>query len=656
MNADVSASAAIAYSKLNLTTSIVNADISASAAIAYSKLNLTTSIVNGDISASAAIVYSKLNLTGGILNTDISATAAIARNKIATGPINQVVINDGATGLLTSEANLAVSRGGTGVGTLPTGQAVIGAGTSAVTSMAVTSANTVSTIVQRDNTGAISVGPLTATTITASLTVQLSVLSTGLVHSGATGILSSSTLVNADVSATAAIDYSKLNLTGNIVNADISATAAIARSKIAAGTVAQVVINDPSTGLLSSEANLAVSRGGTGVGTLPTGQVVVGAGTSAVTSLAVASANTASAIVQRDGAGAVAVGALTTTTITASGVAQLLAGVESGMLQYSTGTITQAGTAITGSGTTFLSTMAGGVLFPYGGDPEVISTFNSLTSLTMYTSQTIAAGTSYTIFYTLGNGFGLTPNGTLYLRTPCTSANPSVTGLLLQLEAPSANSSYNVDVQTYAATTTAANGRWQFTDNVYGCNLTWYSVVSGAPGPLTQLFQVNANKTVTTFNNTLDSTTTGNANFLGTVTTPAVILPTLSTNATNGTLDTYQEYSHTTNWGGPFTAASFTCKLTRNGRIVHVTFPPMTGTGNNTSTLLSAVVNFPAQFLPAADIQWNSVLTVDNGISSLGWFSVGPSSVRFGQALVSTFTNNTGLTGVNFGTSFSWTV
>ncbi len=66
-NAQVSASAAIAYSKLALTGDIVNADISASAAIAYSKLVLTGDIVNADISASAAIAYSKLSLTGDIM-------------------------------------------------------------------------------------------------------------------------------------------------------------------------------------------------------------------------------------------------------------------------------------------------------------------------------------------------------------------------------------------------------------------------------------------------------------------------------------------------------------------------------------------------------------------------------------------------------------
>lgn len=71
-NNEVSASAAIAYSKLALTNSIVNADVNAAAAIAYSKLNLTASIVNADIAAGAAIAYSKLALANSILSSDIS--------------------------------------------------------------------------------------------------------------------------------------------------------------------------------------------------------------------------------------------------------------------------------------------------------------------------------------------------------------------------------------------------------------------------------------------------------------------------------------------------------------------------------------------------------------------------------------------------------
>lgn len=84
-NTMVSNSAAIAYSKLNLGTSIVNADVSASAAIAYSKLNLGTSIVNADISTSAAIAMSKLAAltTGKVLQSNAS-TGAIEASSVST--------------------------------------------------------------------------------------------------------------------------------------------------------------------------------------------------------------------------------------------------------------------------------------------------------------------------------------------------------------------------------------------------------------------------------------------------------------------------------------------------------------------------------------------------------------------------------------------
>lgn len=137
VNADISASAAVAYSKLDLTGAILNADISGSAAIAYSKLNLSNSIVNADISGSAAIAYSKLNLSSSIVNADVAAGAAIARSKLANGSNSHVVINDGS-GVMSSEATLAKSRGGTGADnssvTFPsTGTIVTEAGVQALT-------------------------------------------------------------------------------------------------------------------------------------------------------------------------------------------------------------------------------------------------------------------------------------------------------------------------------------------------------------------------------------------------------------------------------------------------------------------------------------------------------------------------------------------
>lgn len=144
-NAKVNAAAAIAYSKLNLTSSITNSDIANAAAIAYSKLNLANSIVLGDlafdiatqaeldthtsattsvhgitntanlvytsdsrlsdqrvptdgsvtnakVAAGAAIAYSKLALSGSITNADIATGAAIAYSKLAL--TNSIVNGD----------------------------------------------------------------------------------------------------------------------------------------------------------------------------------------------------------------------------------------------------------------------------------------------------------------------------------------------------------------------------------------------------------------------------------------------------------------------------------------------------------------------------------------------------------------------------------
>ena len=95
-NANVDSAAAIAYSKLNLASSItsndivnntiVNADINSSAAIAYSKLNLSNSIVSGDIFS-------------GSITTDKIADGAITTSKIASGAIAGGAVGGGTNKL-----------------------------------------------------------------------------------------------------------------------------------------------------------------------------------------------------------------------------------------------------------------------------------------------------------------------------------------------------------------------------------------------------------------------------------------------------------------------------------------------------------------------------------------------------------------------------
>jgi hypothetical protein len=121
------------------------------------------------------------------------------------------------------------------------------------------------TLSSTDTNGNINLTP-DGTGLVVAANAKVSNLSTGVVHADADGDLTSSAIVNADVDAAAAIAYSKLNLATSIVNADVAAAAAIARSKLGTGTADHVLIN-AADGTFSSEAALAITRGGTGQAT-----------------------------------------------------------------------------------------------------------------------------------------------------------------------------------------------------------------------------------------------------------------------------------------------------------------------------------------------------------------------------------------------------
>lgn len=66
------------------------------------------SIVNADINSTAAIAYSKLNLTGSIINTDIFSAAAIALTKLAALSASVVPVTNGS-GFITSSSVTATT-------------------------------------------------------------------------------------------------------------------------------------------------------------------------------------------------------------------------------------------------------------------------------------------------------------------------------------------------------------------------------------------------------------------------------------------------------------------------------------------------------------------------------------------------------------------
>ncbi len=102
----VVASNAITGSKIADST-ITNSDIAASAAISYSKLNLSNSIANGDIQASAVTTSKVAN---GTVTTSKLADSAVSGLKILTNAVNNAHI---ANGVL-SPTKLSVTGATTG--------------------------------------------------------------------------------------------------------------------------------------------------------------------------------------------------------------------------------------------------------------------------------------------------------------------------------------------------------------------------------------------------------------------------------------------------------------------------------------------------------------------------------------------------------------
>jgi len=125
VNADVNASAGIAYSKLNLSDSILNADINSSAAIAGTKIdpdfgaqNVTTSgtlsgsnfsgsssgsntgdqtiTLTGDVTGSGTGSFAATIGAGIIDNANINASAAIDYSKLAALTADRALVSDGS--------------------------------------------------------------------------------------------------------------------------------------------------------------------------------------------------------------------------------------------------------------------------------------------------------------------------------------------------------------------------------------------------------------------------------------------------------------------------------------------------------------------------------------------------------------------------------
>ena len=98
--------------------------------------------------------------------------------------------------------------------------------------------------------------------LSADITYQLpaTVAADDVLTSDASGVMAFIKLANANISASAAIAYSKLNLASSIVDADIAAAAAIALDKLAAVTASRALVSDAS-GFVSASSVTATELG-----------------------------------------------------------------------------------------------------------------------------------------------------------------------------------------------------------------------------------------------------------------------------------------------------------------------------------------------------------------------------------------------------------
>jgi len=269
------------------TTISATSTISATGAVTGSNLSGTNTGDQTNITGNAATATA-LQTARNINGVSFNGTANITVTAAGSTLSDTVTIAKGGTGQITAQAALnallpsQVGASGKNLQSDGTNVSFVADAGGTVTSVSVSTANGVSgTVATSTTTPAISLtlGAITPTSVAASGSVTGSNLSgtntgdqtitlTGDVTGSGTGsfvtAIGSGVIVNADVNASAAIAYSKLNLATSIVNADISASAAIVDTKLATISTASKVSNSATTAASANTASAIVARDASG--------------------------------------------------------------------------------------------------------------------------------------------------------------------------------------------------------------------------------------------------------------------------------------------------------------------------------------------------------------------------------------------------------
>jgi hypothetical protein len=240
-------------------------------------------------------------------------------------------------------------------------------------------------------------------------------------------------------------------------------------------------------GVTGTSTLAAVNSGNTAItGTLSaTGQV-------SATATTVSTSTTTGAVKVAGGLGVA--GAINTQTQTIAGLT--LQGGTS-ITYYNTGTVTQTGNFVIGSGTTFVSGMVGGLVYIAAYKTCTITAFISATNVSCSLSQSTTAGQVYSIAYNIGGvGYGISPTGNLFLRPAGgSSSTASVTAIqIFPNNGGSAGGTVNIDIATFDSSVSYPNARLSWTDNDFGADFRlWSKIPTIDTNPLSNWFSVLAN-------------------------------------------------------------------------------------------------------------------------------------------------------------------
>lgn len=252
VNADVSASAAIADTKLATIATVGKVSNSATTAVSTNTVstivlrdgsgNFAAGTITANLSGNATTSTSSTNFSGS-LSGDVTGTQSATT--ISSGVITNAMINASA-GIVDSKIDTISSSG-----------KVLNSATTASAS------NGVSTIVARDGSGNFSAGTITAS----GLTVP-GFSTAGVIHNNASGVLSSSLILNADITNATIANAKLATMTNNTFKGNVSGSTAspsdltVSQMQTALGISSSTALTSTQVGfgsgsnLLTGSANL----------------------------------------------------------------------------------------------------------------------------------------------------------------------------------------------------------------------------------------------------------------------------------------------------------------------------------------------------------------------------------------------------------------